>query len=68
MEDIARFKRPGERQDLQMSVRYIDGSGKQRVQGGRDLKASEAYPESFPDCIFEVLDFGTHSFHTSKYV
>lgn len=28
-----------------MAIKYVDGKGKQRVKGGRDLKGSQAYPE-----------------------
>ena len=30
-----------------MVRRYVDGSGKWRVQGGSQLKASQAYPAGF---------------------
>ena len=31
-------------EDVEMTVKYVDGSGKSRVKGGKDLKQSQAYP------------------------
>ena len=31
----------------EMVVHYQDGSGKKRIKGGADLKASQAYPREF---------------------
>lgn len=38
-----------------LPVRYIDGSGAQRVQGGSDLKKSQHYPPRFGMAICEVF-------------
>lgn len=35
-------------EDCEMVVKYQDSSGKKRVKGGSDLKASQAYPVKFP--------------------
>ena len=32
---------------VQMSIRYVDSAGKQRIKGGRDLKSSQSYPLQF---------------------
>lgn len=32
---------------VEMAVKYVDGSGKQRVKGGSSLKASQSYPLQF---------------------
>ena len=37
----------GERPE--MTIRYIDGSGRQRCKGGKDLKGSQAYPRKSLD-------------------
>ena len=39
----------------QMTVRYIDGSGKQRCKGGCDLKKSQHYPRG---CLVFQYMFG----------
>ena len=46
----------------EMVQAYVDGSGKQRIKGGRDLKASQAYPRwSFGENKYlERLFFSFH--------
>ena len=45
----------------EMVQAYIDGSGKQRVKGGKDLKASQAYPrwsfgeDKYPQRLYSLV-------------
>ncbi|CAK9078191.1 unnamed protein product [Durusdinium trenchii] len=41
-------------QQPQMTIRYIDGSGKNRCKGGADLKASQHYPKGFGKALSRV--------------
>ena len=43
--------------DQQMAITYVDGSGKTRVKGGRDLKQSQSYPQKLLDSkdVFSFL-------------
>ncbi|CAK9102671.1 unnamed protein product [Durusdinium trenchii] len=38
----------------EMVVHYVDSSGKQRIKGGGDLKASQAYPRRFGKAVSKV--------------
>ena len=46
MEDVNEFadKNMKPPNTAEIIVRYVDGAGKQRIKGGADLKASQAYP------------------------
>ena len=38
----------------EMTIQYVDGSGKQRCKGGRDLKKSQHYPRRSLDIDFQI--------------
>ena len=44
IDDINRFRVPENLEKRDMTVHYVDGSGKNRICGGSDLKGSQAYP------------------------
>ncbi|CAK9064416.1 unnamed protein product [Durusdinium trenchii] len=46
----------------EMVVHYVDGSGKKRIKGGGDLKASQAYPTRFGRAVSKV-----RSMHAAKH-
>ncbi|CAL1152575.1 unnamed protein product [Cladocopium goreaui] len=55
--DILEERQPSKRASgecPEMTVKYIDGSGKQRCKGGADLKASQHYPPLFGKCLAKV--------------
>lgn len=49
IEELTDFKPKSlpEAPEVQMVIKYVDGSGKRRVKGGADLKSSQSYPVLF---------------------
>lgn len=47
IEDIAQWQVERRLKRREMTVRYTNGKGEKRFHGGKDLKASQAYPKPF---------------------